>query len=34
MKELGYNWKYVQGPAFFSYDGTILTELKNKNEEE
>ncbi|MBR4785247.1 MAG: GIY-YIG nuclease family protein [Fibrobacter sp.] len=34
MKELGYNWKYIQGPAFFSYDGTILTELKNKNEEE
>ena len=34
MKEQGYNWKYIQGPAFFSYDGTILTELKNKNEEE
>lgn len=34
MKELGYNWKYVQGPAFFSYEGTILTELKNKNEED
>lgn len=33
MKEQGYNWKYIQGPAFFSYDGTILTELKDKKEE-
>lgn len=33
MKEQGYNWKYIQGPAFFSYDGTVLTDLKEKAEE-
>jgi len=32
LKEIGYNWKYVQGPAFFSFEGTVLTDLKNKNE--
>ena len=34
LKEIGYNWKYVQGPAFFSYEGTVLTELKDKSERE
>ena len=33
MKEQGYNWKYIQGPAFFSYEGTVLTDLKEKTEE-
>ena len=33
MKEQGYNWKYIQGPAFFSYEGTVLTDLKEKAEE-
>ena len=34
LKEMGYNWKQVSGPAFFSYEGTILTDLKDPKENE
>lgn len=34
MNDLGYNWTNIQGPAFFSYDGTVLTDLKDKFESE
>ncbi len=34
LKEMGYNWKQVSGPAFFSYEGTILTDLKDQKENE
>ncbi len=32
LKELGYNWKQVSGPAFFSFEGNILTDLKDQKE--
>ena len=34
LKEMGYNWKQVSGSAFFSYEGTILTDLKDPKENE
>ncbi len=34
LKDMGYNWKQVSGPAFFSYEGTILTDLKDPKENE
>ncbi len=34
LKEMGYNWKQVSGPSFFSYEGTILTDLKDLKENE
>ena len=34
LKEMGYNWKQVSGPSFFSYEGTILSDLKDQKENE
>lgn len=34
LKDMGYNWKQVSGPAFFSFEGTILTDLKDQKENE
>lgn len=33
MREQGYNWKSIQGPSFFSYDGTVLSDLKDRDEQ-
>lgn len=32
LKELGYTWSQVQGPAYFEYNGEILSEIKPPNE--
>lgn len=29
LAERGYNWKTVQGPAFFEFEGKVLTEIRN-----
>jgi len=34
LKELGYDWKSVQGPAYFEYDGKTLYEIKRELESE
>ncbi len=34
LTEMGYNWKSVQGPAYFEYNGKTLYELKKEMEEE
>lgn len=34
LAERGYNWKAVQGPAFFEYEGKVLTEIRNSLGEE
>lgn len=28
MRDLGYNWKSIQGPAFFEYNGTTLAQIR------
>lgn len=30
LRELGYNWKSVQGPTFFEYNGKTLYEIRNE----
>ncbi len=30
MNELGYDWKFIRGPSFFEYDGTVLTDLQSR----
>ena len=32
MNELGYNWKYARGPAFFEFNGDVLTDIQDKYE--
>lgn len=32
MNELGYNWKYASGPAFFEYDGCVLSDIQSRYE--
>ena len=34
LEELGYHWKSVQGPAYFKYKGEILSDIRNRLEEE
>ena len=34
LREMGYDWKSVQGPAYFEYNGKTLYELKKEKEEE
>lgn len=33
LTEMGYNWKSVQGPLYFEYNGKTLSELRHENEE-
>jgi hypothetical protein len=33
LTEMGYNWKSVQGPLYFEYNGKTLSELRNENED-
>lgn len=33
MTELGYNWKTIQGPRFFEYNGKVLSDIKKEIEE-
>ena len=30
MRELGYNWASIQGPAFFEYNGKTLTQMRKE----
>ncbi|MBM3128152.1 MAG: hypothetical protein FJ009_05875 [Chloroflexi bacterium] len=32
LREQGYDWKTVQGPAFFEHDGKTLFEIKKEQE--
>jgi len=34
LQELGYNWKAVSGPSFFTYNGDILTDIREQEESE
>lgn len=34
MQELGYNWTTIQGPSFFKYDDEILSERRDRLNEE
>ncbi|MBP5430608.1 MAG: GIY-YIG nuclease family protein [Elusimicrobiaceae bacterium] len=32
LQEKGYNWKAVSGPSFFTYNGDILTDIREQEE--
>ena len=34
FEQIGYHWKSVQGPAYFKYDGEILSDRRTILEEE
>lgn len=34
MTEMGYNWRTVQGPAFFEYNGKTLAQIKKEHDAE
>ena len=34
LNNMGYNWKAVQGPAYFEYEGEILSDRRDRLEEE
>lgn len=34
FEQIGYHWKSVQGPAYFKYDGEILSDRRSRLEEE
>lgn len=34
LEEIGYNWKSVQGPAYFTYNDEILADIRDRKESE